>query len=77
MDEDFEFLVLGATDYALGRMSYVVGEQCRILRRYWGSLSYGTKRIITGRVEAALVAGRVGMEIDRREWERLAEDLWR
>ena len=76
MDQDKETLLINATRYCLGRQSYAVGEHCDILRRCWPHLREGVREIIETDVEMALTDGRVGMDMDRREWERVAQ-LWR
>jgi len=74
--DDLEHLLICSTRYCLGRQSYVVGEQCRILRRCWLEIGDNPKRVIQAGVEEALQTGRAGMLQDRREWERLVKDLW-
>jgi len=75
--DDLEHLLVCSTRYCLGRQSYVVGEQCRILRECWDELGPGARQVIETKVESAIAAGQAGMEQDQREWERLAKDLWR
>jgi len=76
MDADNEALLINATRYCLGRMSYAVSQHCAILRRFWPYLRQSVREIIETDVEMALAAGQVGMDQDRREWERVAQ-LWR
>ena len=76
MDIDKETLLINATRYCLGRQSYAVAEHCDILRRSWPYLRRSVREVIEADVERALAAGQAGMDMDRREWERVAA-LWR
>ena len=76
MDTDKEAMLINATRYCLGRQSYAVGEHCDILRRSWPYLRRSVREVIEADVERALTSGQVGMDQDRREWERVAA-LWR
>lgn len=66
-------LVISATRYALGRSTYVVQETTHWLREHWHQLASGTRHVILRDVLQALTDGRVGMDCDRVEWERIAD----
>jgi len=75
--DDLEHLLVCSTRYCLGRMTYAVGEQCRILREQWDELPNGAQDVIETEVERAINNGKAGMDQDSREWVLLAKDLWR
>jgi hypothetical protein len=79
-------MVIAATRYCLGRMTYVVGECASWLIKIWPLLSEQTKAIVQRDIEEAFARddadradGReckaLGWDCDRREWERVRK-LW-
>lgn len=77
---DEEAILLCAFRYCLGRMTYVVGECDRWLRTRWDRLSPGTREVILRDLREAIEQhardGRaLGMEMDRKVWTQLYEDL--
>lgn len=79
-------MVIAATRYCLGRMTYVVGECAAWLIKIWPLLSEQTKAIVQRDIEEAFARddadradGRerkaLGWDSDRREWERVRK-LW-
>jgi hypothetical protein len=78
MDHDKEVLLINATRYCLGRMSYAVGEHCDILRRSWPYLTTEAKQVIIRDIETYLTNGSEPYvpPVDR-DWEFLAKALWR
>jgi len=81
-------LVVNATRYCMGRMTYAVGQHIEWLVRHWPELDDRTRRQIERDLERDFEAddrarrdGRVaylplGMDCDRRQWERV-RDLYR
>ena len=80
-------MVIAATRYCLGRMTYVVGDCCDWLRKIWPILSEATQKIIRRDIEEAFArddadreAGRefkaLGHDCDRKQWERV-RNLWK
>lgn len=63
--------------YALGRMTYVVGEVCRVLEAYSDHLSPQTRRLIIEEITEAERRGGLGMEMDAKQWQRLRGALAR
>ena len=76
-----------ATRYCLGRMTYAVGQCVEWLIHVWPNLREDVREIIKRDIEEAFAeddrarAGapggckRLGMDMDRREWERVRR-LW-
>ena len=80
-------MVIAATRYCLGRMTYVVGDCCDWLIKIWPLLSPITQRIVRLDIEEAFErddadreAGRtykaLGRDCDRHHWARV-RGLWR
>lgn len=80
-------MVIAATRYCLGRMTYIVGDCSSWLRRIWPMLNEGTRSIIQRDIEEAFqrddddrAAGReykaLGHDCDRAEWEKVRA-LWK
>ena len=80
-------MVIAATRYCLGRMTYVVCDCCDWLIKIWPLLSPSTQRIIQRDIEEAFSrddadreAGRtykaLGHDCDRKQWERV-RSLWK
>lgn len=79
-------MVISATRYCIGRMTYVVGDCCGWLIKIWPLLSECTQNIIKRDIEEAFKrddedreAGRdykaIGHDCDRAEWARVRK-LW-
>ena len=80
-------MVIAATRYCLGRMTYIVGDCCDWLIKIWPLLSPSTQRIVRLDIEEAFErddadreAGRtykaLGHDCDRHHWARV-RGLWR
>lgn len=81
-----ELMVLAATRYCLGRQSYIVGDCADWLIEQWPNISENMRDLLRRDIEAefrrddeARNDGReykpLGMDMDRKEWERVRE-LW-
>jgi len=70
-----QLMVTAAVNYCLGRSSYIVSDCVEWLLMFWVFLEQNTIDIIRRDVEAAFASGRVGMDIDRAEWEKVRR-LW-
>ena len=75
-----EMILICAVRYALGRMSYIVGDVCRYVALKQPDLSQNCINIIIRDIEEELKryhdAGQtLGMECDERTWVRLLERL--
>jgi hypothetical protein len=73
---DLYSLLVGQVRYSLGRRSYVVGDACSQVRRYWRHLREGERTVIERDVVEELARyermGRTcGDACDQAEWERL------
>lgn len=79
-------MVIAATRYCLGRMTYIVGDCCDWLRQIWPLLHESTQKIIQRDIEEAFArddddraSGRefkeLGHDCDRKQWERVRV-LW-
>lgn len=79
-----DWMVINAVRYAVGRMTYVVGETADWLVNNWGGLPPSVRTQIRRDLEKeferddfARAAGKadcglpLGMSVDRQEWERV------
>lgn len=71
-ENEFNTLVICSFRYALGRMYYVVGEVCQIIRKHYTLLTPQTKELIIKEINGARSLGR---DCDEREWLTLKEFL--
>jgi hypothetical protein len=74
--EDLYSMIVGQVRYSLGRRSYVVGDACSQVRRYWRHLREGERAVVERDVVEELARyermGRTcGDACDQAEWERL------
>lgn len=77
-EEDIDILLISAVRYALGRQSYIVGLTCDLVRKRWGrtrALVIVQSDIIAALERAEQEGQSLGMEMDHREWQRLALEL--
>ncbi len=83
---DRDCIAIYAFRYCLGRMTYAVSDCTEWLVSQWQSLDEHAKAIIRRDLEEAIkaddedrkegqTAKRLGMDMDRREWERVRK-LW-
>lgn len=75
-----ELILICAVRYALGRMSYVVGEVCDYVKSKRNGLSRNCIDTIIRDIEGEIVHYRnsgftLGMECDERDWLNLLEVL--
>jgi hypothetical protein len=73
---DEEQMLISAVRYALGRMTYVVGDTCNFVAKVKDKLSYQCEDIIirdiVDEMERYHCAGyTLGMECDERRWKDL------
>jgi hypothetical protein len=73
---DLYSMLVGQVRYSLGRSSYIVGDACSQVRRYWRHLREGERAVIGRDVVEELARyermGRTcGDACDQSEWERL------
>jgi len=66
-------MVIYAFRYALGRASYAVGECVDYLILNWKYLEPSTREVIRRDIMEAFAEDRYGMEMDRRQWERVLD----
>jgi hypothetical protein len=59
--------------YALGRMTYAVGDAAELLVKYKHTLDDLTKNQIKKEIHEAIIEGRAGMEMDVAIWRRVLE----
>lgn len=82
-----KLMVLAAVRYCLGRQSYMVGDCCDWLIWLWPKLDEANRKLIQRDVDEAFesddaaredgnVCRRLGMDIDRKQWERVRA-LWK
>ena len=74
-DYELETLLFYSFRYAIGRMTYVVGDICDLLIKHKDKLSKMTKELIIKDIQTALHQDMAGMEWDREQWEILVYKL--
>ena len=74
-DYELETLLFYSFRYAIGRMTYVVGDICDLLIKHKDKLSKMTKELIIKDILTALHRDMAGMEWDREQWEILVYKL--
>jgi hypothetical protein len=70
-DVNQDILMFCAFRYALGRMTYVVGAICDIMRANWSEMSASRREMFKKEIREAIATGRAGMDMDVKEWESL------
>ena len=75
MNDPVDELSVWAVRYALGRMTYAVANVCDVLVLNADRLSANSRRVIVADINEAMARGNVGMDMDRRQWERLHDVL--
>ena len=70
-----EMLAIPAVRYALGRMTYVVGDVTGTLMAYQDRLSADTRRNIVRDIDEAEARDGLGHEVDAEAWRMLREAL--
>ena len=59
--------------YALGRMTYAVAQVAEYLIEHWEQIHIGVRIRILEEITEALKTGHAGMDMDRREWQRILD----
>jgi hypothetical protein len=73
---DLYSMLVGQVRYSLGRSSYIVGDACSQVRRYWRHLREGERAVVERDVVEELaryerIGQTCGDACDQAEWERL------
>lgn len=68
---DYSAIVFYAFRYALGRKSYAVGEVVNYILKHWNDLQEREKRAMREEINTAIATDRIGMKMDREQWERI------
>ncbi len=66
-----EQILFMAFRYALGRMTYVVGEVSDTIIRKWPEISPKYRKLIQSEICEAIDSERAGWEMDVKAWERI------
>lgn len=74
-EDDLNTLMFCSFRYALGRMTYIVADICRILSESKNILDAPTKALIIKEILKAEDEEKLGMDMDKEEWIRLVEVL--
>lgn len=70
--EQFEILHC-AFRYALGRMTYIVGFVADAVCHAWPQMDERQRAMIVREIKEELGRGAGGMEMDRRQWQRVLD----
>lgn len=70
-----DLMAVASVRYCLGRSTYIVSDCVEWLLRNWHHIEPNTKFVINRDVEEAFLRNDVGMDCDRREWEKVRA-LW-
>lgn len=69
------FMVRCAFRYALGRMTYIVGDVCEEISRCIGLIETRDLKLMRTEIEEAHSRGGLGMDCDQAEWMRLRLEI--
>ena len=69
------FMVRCAFRYALGRMTYIVGNVCEEISRCIGLIETRDLKLMRTEIEEAHSRGGLGMDCDQAEWLRLRLEI--
>jgi hypothetical protein len=72
-----DFIAVSAFRYALGRQTYAVTRVVKWLERNKAAMSDHTRELIVREIHEAANAGRIGGDMDRREWLQFATEMLR
>ena len=70
-----EDILFYAFRYALGRMTYAVHEVASEIIRNEASISPEMRALMIQEIAEAIEKGNAGMDMDAREWQRVADTL--
>lgn len=70
-----EDILFYAFRYALGRMTYAVHDVASEIIRNEASISPRTRALMIQEIGEAIEKGNAGMDMDVREWQRVADTL--
>lgn len=85
-DGDTQLIILSAVRYAMGRQTYIVSVTCDWVRHHWNIIDDRTRELIKRDINEAIAehnrkgqndgapwTGRLGMEMDYKDWVKLSE----
>jgi hypothetical protein len=72
-EADIPQMLLCAFRYSLGRKTYIVGNCCEWLERYWTLLPVGWRSQIHGDIKRAIEHNDAGMDCDVAEWRKVLQ----
>jgi hypothetical protein len=65
------YILIYAFRYALGRMSYAVGDVADTIIEHWDSIRDNDRNLIIREINEAIESGCAGMEVDINTWKRV------
>lgn len=71
MKVDEAIVLMCATNYALGRATYVVGSVVSELKKNWDDFSDGNKETLIKQITEAIETGNAGWDCDVEEWKKI------
>lgn len=74
-DEGFGEMMVSAVRYALGRMSYIVGDTCRYITPLIPALTTHTLQCMYRDITERAEVHDLGMDIDAEEWIKLRYNI--
>lgn len=66
-------IIFMAFRYALGRMTYVVGDMVQFLIENWHTINEDYKKLIQDEIKEAIEKDRAGMQMDVEQWQRILQ----
>lgn len=66
-----DFMILNATRYAIGRMSYTVSETTEWLSKHWELIPQDLRDLIIRDIKREIDRNNCGMDIDRSCWVQI------
>lgn len=74
-DDEFNTLAFYAFRYALGRMTYAVGDVCGILIKNKDKIDIYNKELMIKEIKYAIKNKHAGWECDVKDWVKVMEEL--
>ena len=72
---DGDLILMCAYRYACGRSTYIVSTMVDTIINEWPNLPHNMKKQINKEIQQAIDHGSAGMEMDKRQWQKILE-LW-
>jgi hypothetical protein len=78
--DELYMMLVSTVRYSMGRQTYMVGEACNLVRKFWKVLDRGMKEVVLRDLNHELelcdrLDRKLGADFDHREWVSLRDDM--